>query len=87
MRLRCASLLTPAQQATVARLAKPQLVAANKLDAADPDEGASTIAALERRAAELGLPFFRISGVTGSGVPELLEAIWQRLAASRQSAA
>ena len=32
-------------------------------------------------------PFFRISGVTGAGVPELLEAMWQRLAASRQSAA
>ena len=34
-----------------------------------------------RRARELGLPFFRISGVTGAGVPELLEAMWQRLAA------
>ena len=52
-----------------------------------PIEDAPRIAALERRAAELGLPFFRISGVTGAGVPELLEAMWQRLAASRQSAA
>ena len=24
-----------------------------------------------------GLPFFRISGVTGAGVPELLEAMWR----------
>ncbi len=67
--------------------AKPQLVAANKLDAVDPQSDTAGIAALERRAAELGLPFFRISGVTGAGVPELLEAIWQRLAAARQSAA
>jgi hypothetical protein len=36
---------------------------------------------LEKRASELGLPFFRISAVTGAGVPELLEAIWPHLAA------
>ena len=57
--------------------AKPQIVAANKMDAVDdPDR----VAALERRAAELGLPFLRISGATGEGLPELLEAMWQRLA-------
>jgi GTPase len=50
-------------------------------------EDAPRIAALERRAAELGLPFFRISAVTGAGVPDLLETMWQRLASSRQSAA
>ena len=44
-------------------------------------------AALAKRAAELDLPFFRISGVSGAGVPELLEAMWRGLAASRQSAA
>jgi GTP-binding protein len=59
--------------------AKPQLVVANKIDAIDPEGDTDRIAALARRAAELGLPFFRISGVTGAGVPELLEAIWQRL--------
>ena len=64
--------------------AKPQLVAANKMDAVDD---AARVEALERRAGELKLPFFRISGATGAGVPELLEAIWHRLAASRQSAA
>ena len=37
-------------------------------------------AALEERAAELGLPFFRISAATGQGLPALLEAMWQRLA-------
>jgi GTP-binding protein len=67
--------------------AKPQMVAANKIDAADPVESAESIDALARRASELGLPFFRISAVAGTGVPELLEAMWQRLSSSRQSAA
>jgi hypothetical protein len=42
---------------------------------------------LERRAQQLQLPFFRISGATGAGMPALLEGMWQRLAAARQSAA
>jgi GTP-binding protein len=64
--------------------AKPQLVAANKMDVApDPD----AVAAVERRARELGLPFFRISGASGAGVPELLEAVWRRLAEERDAAA
>jgi GTP-binding protein len=67
--------------------AKPQIVAANKMDAADPVETTAPIAALADRARELGLPFFRISAVTRAGVRELLEAIWQRLASSRQTAA
>src|SRR5438876_2231549 len=67
--------------------AKPQLVAANKLDAVDPAEADARVAPLERRANELKLPFFRVSGATGAGVPELLEAVWRRLAAARQSAA
>ena len=67
--------------------AKPQIVAANKMDAVDPVEDAERIAALGRHASELGLPFFRMSAVTGAGVPELLEAMWQGLAGSRQSAA
>jgi len=66
--------------------AKPQLVAANKIDASGPDAEPS-IRALERRARLLQLPFFRISGATGIGVPELLEAMWRQLAAARQSAA
>jgi GTP-binding protein len=67
--------------------AKPQIVAANKIDAVDPDEVDEVTAALERRAGELHLPFFRVSGATGAGVPDLLEAMWRRLAAARQSAA
>ena len=66
--------------------AKPQVVVANKMDAVDPSSD-DEIAALERRAAELGLPFLRVSGVSGQGVPELLEAMWRGLAASRQPAA
>ena len=64
--------------------AKPQLVAANKIDAvSDPEQ----VEALARRVSQLKLPFFRISAVSGDGVPELLEAMWHRLAAERQSAA
>ena len=63
--------------------AKPQLVAANKIDAVDDEQ---RVAKLKRRAAKLGLPFFKISGVTGAGVPELLEAAWRTLALSRASA-
>jgi len=66
--------------------ARPQLVAANKIDAVDI-EGEERVLALERRARALDLPFFRISAVSGAGVPDLLEAMWRQLAASRQSAA
>src|SRR2546426_4307204 len=64
--------------------AKPQLVAANKMDAVDDD---TRVTALERRASELRLPFFRISGVSGAGVPDLLQAMWDRLAVPRGPAA
>ena len=66
--------------------AKPQLVAANKMDAIGPDSEPA-VDALARRAKALKLPFFRISGATGAGVPDLLEAMWRQLAAARQSAA
>ena len=62
--------------------AKPQVVAANKLDAVDDE---ARVAALGQRAAELGLPCFRVSGATGFGVPELLEAMWMHLAGVRAS--
>ena len=57
--------------------AKPQIVAANKMDALDDP---SRVVALERRATALGLPFLRISGASGEGVQALLEAMWLRLA-------
>ncbi len=44
--------------------AKPQLVAANKIDAVDDEERVKSLA---KRARKLKLPFFRISGVTGVG--------------------
>jgi GTP-binding protein len=56
--------------------AKPQIVAANKIDALDDP---SRAAALERRASALELPFFRISAATGAGLPELLEHTWRVL--------
>ena len=62
--------------------AKPQLVAANKIDALDDE---SRVAGLARRADELQLPFFRISAVSGRGVAPLLEAAWHRLLAERRS--
>jgi GTP-binding protein len=66
--------------------AKPQIVVANKMDAVDLSND-DDIVALERRAAALGLPFLRVSGVSGQGVPELLELMWKGLAASRQPVA
>jgi GTP-binding protein len=66
--------------------AKPQLVAANKIDAVSGGDN-DAVAALAARARALDLPFHRISAATGQGIPELLEAMWRRLAASRQSAA
>jgi GTP-binding protein len=62
---------------------KPQLVAANKMDAVTGDT-ADGVASLAARAAEHGLPFFRISAVTGAGIPELLEAMWRHVAAERE---
>ncbi len=57
--------------------AKPQLVAANKIDALEDED---RVKGLAKRAKALRLPFFRISGATGEGVPELLEAMWRGLA-------
>ena len=61
---------------------RPQLVAANKIDAVDDE---SRVTALARRAKTLGLPFFRISAVTGEGLPQLSEAMWSHLAVSRST--
>ncbi len=66
--------------------AKPQIVAANKIDALDPSNG-DAVTPLARHAADVGLPFLRISGASGQGLPELLETMWHGVAASRQPAA
>ena len=59
--------------------AKPQIVAATKMDAVVDDD---QIAPLEKYARELGLPFFRISAVAGTGLDALLEALWAEVAAA-----
>jgi GTP-binding protein len=58
----------------VALADKPRVAAANKIDALDdPDR----LRHLERHLAELDVPCYRISAVTGEGVPALLEAMWK----------
>jgi GTP-binding protein len=58
--------------------AKPQIVAATKMDAVT-DEG--QVAPLEQRARELEIPFFRISAAAGTGLDALLEAMWHYIGA------
>jgi len=62
--------------------AKPQIVVANKIDALDDPARAD---ALERHVKTLGMPFHRISGVTGKGIDRLLEAAWRQIAAVRSA--
>src|SRR4029434_538086 len=57
--------------------AKPQIVAANKMDAVDDPE---RVQALERRVKKEKLSFFKISAATGEGVDKLLEAAWKQIA-------
>ena len=57
--------------------AKPQIVAANKMDAVDDPE---RVKALERHVKKQKLTFFKISGATGDGVDKLLEAAWKEIA-------
>jgi len=58
--------------------AKPQIVVANKIDALDEP---ARVVALERHARAAGFEVLRVSGVTGAGVNELLEAAWRAIAA------
>jgi GTP-binding protein len=59
---------------------KPQIVAANKIDALDD---ASRVERLERHVKQHGLSFFRISGVTGEGIDALLAFTWRQLVTAR----
>ena len=53
--------------------ARPQLVAANKIDVSnDPDR----LARLARRLETQSIPLYPISAVTGEGLPALREAMW-----------
>jgi GTP-binding protein len=64
--------------------AKPQIVAANKIDAIDDP---ARLDALRAHVESLGLPFHAISGVAGTGVAELLEAAWATIEAAREATA
>ena len=57
--------------------AKPQIVAATKMDALSDDAG---VDALEAHVKSSGLPFLRISAVRGDGLDKLQEAVWRYLA-------
>ena len=59
-------------------LDRPQVVAATKVDVLDEPE---RLESLRAAAASLDLPVFPVSGVTGQGVGELLEAVWRLVAA------
>ena len=73
-------ILEELQQFDPAVAAKPQIVAANKIDAVDDD---ARVKALEKHVKKLKLPCHRISAVTGDGVDRLLEAAWRDIAAVR----
>ncbi len=64
--------------------AKPQLTVATKLDALDEPE---RLERLEAHVRALDLPFYRVSAVTGDGLPALLEAMWQAIEAGRPAVA
>ena len=63
---------------------KQQIVGANKIDVLDEPE---RLEALRARAAELGLPFYEFSGVAGTGLGPLLEALWRAIEAARDAEA
>ena len=65
-------------------LEKPQLVAANKIDALDDPK---RVTALEKRVKKQKLKFFKISAVSGEGVKELIEAAWPLIVKGREAEA
>jgi GTP-binding protein len=62
-------------------LEKPQVIVASKLDAVDDP---ARVTALQRRAKQLKLPFFKVSAASGEGLPALLEALWVPVAEGRK---
>ncbi len=63
--------------------AKPQIVAANKIDAAPPD----FLAPLRRRFAARGIELRLVSAATGAGMTELVREVGRRVRAARQAQA
>jgi len=64
--------------------AKPQIVAATKMDAVDDPD---TVEALEQHVRAHDLQFLRISAVTGEGLGELQEAVWKYLSDAKPARA
>lgn len=60
-------------------LNKPRIVAANKIDVLEDLE---RLARLQKHVRERGIPLYKISGVTGEGIPPLLEAMWAAVSRS-----
>ena len=59
---------------------RPRVVALNKLDLLNDDDGRALVARLREQLRARNIPLFTISAETGAGIPRLLEAIWRRLA-------
>ena len=73
--------LFPGRDATGERLAeKPQLAAANKIDALDDP---ARLESLANHLQARGITLYPISAATGEGVDRLLEAIWTQVASGR----
>ncbi len=74
--------LFPGRDSSGERLSqKPVIAAANKIDALDEP---ARLEALQTHLDRLGIPLYKVSAATGEGVPVLLEAVWQQIAASRE---
>ncbi len=63
--------------------AKPMMVAVTKMDAAQDPELAERV---EKKAAQHGMPFFKISAVSGEGIQELVRAMADAVAVHRADA-
>ena len=63
-------------ETAVALAAKPEIIAANKIDALDEP---NRLKKLERLAKKRGVPFYAISSASGAGLPALLEAMWREV--------
>ncbi|HSL24388.1 MAG TPA: GTPase ObgE [Vicinamibacterales bacterium] len=61
---------------------KPRLAAANKMDALDDP---SRLERLDAHLRKRGVPLYRISAVTGEGLPALLEGMWREVARARET--
>ena len=55
---------------------RPRIAAANKIDALDDPE---RLTRLEAHLRKRQVPLYKISAVTGEGIPQLLEAMWREL--------